>query len=251
MSMLTQQRHEEILRQLQEKGAVSVTELTVQLNASESTIRRDLLALDKMGKLHRVHGGATQTNRQFLLSEDNIEEKTSKMIEQKRLIAQYAAEQVQEGDFVFLDAGSTTLLMIDYLKPGVATFVTNGIVHARELAHRGLEVLILGGQLKAVTEAVVGIAAAQSLSNYNFSKAFIGTNGISTKYGYSTPDTDEAFLKSAAIDRSFVSYVLADSSKFGKVSTVSFGTLNSSAIITEHLPDQRYAEQTVIKVVGE
>ena len=58
------------------------------------------------------------------------------------------------------------------------------------------------------------------------------------------------FLKSAAIDRSFVSYVLADSSKFGKVSTVTFGTLNSSAIITDHLPDQRYAEQTVVKVVG-
>lgn len=251
MSMLTQQRHEEILRQLQEKGAVYVSELTEQLNASESTIRRDLLALDRMGKLQRVHGGATQTNRQFLFSEDNIEEKISKNIEEKRLIAQYAAEQIQPGDFVFLDAGTTTLLMIDYLEPGVATFVTNGIVHARELSTRGFEVYILGGELKAVTEAVVGIAAAQNLMNYNFSKAFIGTNGVSTKYGYTTPDTDEAFLKSAAVDRSFVSYVLADSSKFGKVSTVTFGTLNSSAIITDHLPDQRYAEQTVVKVVGE
>ena len=136
MSMLTQQRHEAILRQLQENGAVSVTELTEQLNTSESTIRRDLLALDRMGKLHRVHGGATQTNRQFLLSEDDIEEKISKNIDEKRLIARYAAEQVQPGDFVFLDAGTTTLLMLDYMKPGDATFVTNGIVHARELARR-------------------------------------------------------------------------------------------------------------------
>ena len=236
MSMLTQQRHEAILRQLQENGAVSVTELTEQLNTSESTIRRDLLALDRMGKLHRVHGGATQTNRQFLLSEDDIEEKISKNIDEKRLIAQYAAEQVQPGDFVFLDAGTTTLLMLDYM--------------ARELARRGFRAIILGGELKAVTEAVVGLAAAQNLNQYNFSKAFIGTNGVSAKYGYTTPDTDEAFLKSAAIDRSFVSYVLADSSKFGKVSTVTFGTLNSSAIITDHLPDQRYAEQTVVKVVG-
>ena len=116
---------------------------------------------------------------------------------------------------------------------------------------RGFRAIILGGELKAVTEAVVGLAAAQNLNQYNFSKAFIGTNGVSAKYGYTTPDTDEAFLKSAAIDRSFVSYVLADSSKFGKVSTVTFGTLNSSAIITDHLPDQRYAEQTVVKVVGE
>ena len=238
MAMLTQQRHEEILRRLQENGSVSVTELTALLDTSESTIRRDLLALDRMGKLHRVHGGATRSERQFLMSEDNIEEKIAKNIEQKKRIARY-------------DAGTTTLLMIDYLEPGDVTYVTNGIRHAKELARRGFKAYILGGELKTVTEAVVGLAAAQNLMTYNFSKAFLGTNGISTKFGYSTPDTDEAFLKSAAIDRSFVSYVVADSSKFGKVSTVSFGTLNSSAIITEYLPDPRYLEQTVIKVVGE
>ena len=251
MAMLTQQRHEEILRRLQANGSVSVTELTALLDTSESTIRRDLLALDRMGKLHRVHGGATRSERQFLMSEDNIEEKIAKNIEQKKRIARYAAEQIQPGDFVYLDAGTTTLLMIDYLEPGDVTYVTNGIRHAKELARRGFKAYILGGELKTVTEAVVGLAAAQNLMTYNFSKAFLGTNGISTKFGYSTPDTDEAFLKSAAIDRSFVSYVVADSSKFGKVSTVSFGTLNSSAIITEYLPDPRYLEQTVIKVVGE
>ena len=251
MAMLTQQRHEEILRRLQENGSVSVSELTELLETSESTIRRDLLALDRMGKLHRVHGGATRTERQFLMSEDNIEEKILRNIDQKKQIAAYAASQIQPGDFVYLDAGTTTLLMIDYLEPGEVTFVTNGIMHARELAKRGFRAYILGGELKTATEAVVGIAAAQNLMSYNFSKAFLGTNGISSKFGYSTPDTDEAFLKTAAIDRSFVSYVVADSSKFGKVSTVSFGTLNSSAIITEKLPDPRYLEQTVIKVVGE
>lgn len=251
MSMLTQQRHEEILRQLQERGSVSVTELTEQLNASESTIRRDLLALDRMGKLHRVHGGATQAERQFLFNEDNIVEKSLKNMEEKRIIAEYAAAQIQPGDFVFLDAGTTTLLMIEYLKPIDVTFVTNGIMHGRELVRRGFKTNILGGELKAATEAIVGLAAAQNLSNYNFSKAFIGTNGISSKYGYSTPDTDEAFLKTAAIDRSFVSYVVADSSKFGKVSNVTFGALNSSAIITEACPDPRYREETVVTVVGE
>lgn len=251
MSMLTQQRHEEILRRLQETGSVSVTELTEQLNASESTVRRDLLALDRMGKLHRVHGGATQTKRQFLMSEDAIEDKVQKNIEEKRRIAAFAAAQVQPGDFVYLDAGTTTLLMIDFLEPGDVTFVTNGIMHGRELARRGFKVYILGGEFKATTEAIVGLAAVKNLNTYNFSKAFIGTNGISSKYGYTTADTDEAFLKTAAIERSFVSYVVADSSKFGKVSTVTFGALNSSAIITEALPDQRYLEQTVIKVVGE
>lgn len=249
--MLTQQRHEAILKQLQEKGSVSVTELTEQLSASESTIRRDLLALDKLGKLHRVHGGATQTQRQFLSGEEDIVEKIRMHMEEKRCIAQYAAEQIQPGDFVYLDAGTTTLLMVEFLDGKEATFVTNGITLGRELSQRGHKVYVLGGELKAKTEAVVGLTAAQNLSSYNFSKAFLGTNGISTKFGYTTPDPDEAFLKSAAIDRSFVSYVLADSSKFGKVSTVTFGTLHGSAIITEALPDQKYLEQTVVRVVGE
>lgn len=251
MSMLTQQRHEEILRQLHEKGSVSVSELTDLLDASESTVRRDLLALDQMGKLHRVHGGATQTERQFLMNEDNIEDKIRKNIDQKTLIAEYAAAQIRPGDFVYLDAGTTTLLMIDFLQPMDVTFVTNGIMHGRELVRRGFRTYLLGGELKSATEAIVGLAAAQNLGSYNFSKAFLGTNGVSTKFGYTTADTDEAFLKSAAIDRSFVSYVLADASKFGKVSTVTFGALNNSAIITETAPEQRYLEQTVVTVVGE
>ena len=249
--MLTQQRHERILELLAERGSVSVAELTELTQSSESTIRRDLLTLDKMGKLHRVHGGATQTEREFLLSEDRMEDKVRKNMEQKQKIARYAAKQLIPGDFIYLDAGTTTLLMIDYITERDITIVTNGITHAKELARRGFKVYLLGGELKAVTEAVVGLSAAQNLNLYNFSKAFIGTNGISTKYGFSTPDTDEAFLKTAAIDRSFVSYVLADSSKFGKVSTVTFGALNNSAIITDDCPDQRYREQTVVTVVGE
>lgn len=251
MSKLAQERKAQILDILRDEGMVTVTELTEKLDTSESTVRRDLLELDKLGKLNRVHGGATLTDKQFVLSEDDIQEKIQKNVEQKRLIAEYAASQIKDDDFVYLDAGTTTLLMIDYIKAAHAQFVTNGIVHARNLVARGFKTYVLGGELKGITEAVVGITAENDLKHYNFSKAFIGANGIHTKAGFTTPDSDEAFLKTAAMNHSFVNYIVADYSKFGKVTTITFAQLEEAAIITDSLPDQIYMDHTVIKAVGE
>jgi DeoR family fructose operon transcriptional repressor len=91
--------------------------------------------------------------------------------------------------------------------------------------------------------------AAGNLQKYNFSKAFIGTNGVSEKCGFTTPDTDEAMLKAVAIERSFVSYVLCDSSKFQKVSAVSFGALDCACIICDECPDKSVMQKAVIKEV--
>lgn len=249
MSMLTQQRRDVILRILGEEGSVTVSELIDKLDSSESTIRRDLVALDKAGKLNKVHGGATSADRQYMQHEPDIEEKLKMNIAEKKMVAAYAAKQISDHDFVYLDAGTTTLLIIDYLNPSLdVSFVTNGIVHARELVKRGFKTFVLGGELKSTTEAVIGLAAVNNLNTYNFSKAFIGVNGISVKNGYTTPDTEEAFLKTAAIERSFVSYVVADSSKFGKVSTVTFASLDASAIITDAVPDSSFEDHTVISV---
>lgn len=247
--MITQKRREEILNFLSEKGSASVTELTEKLDCSESTIRRDLIALAKMGKLNKVHGGALLSDTEFIKQEDSIDTKLSKNTESKRRIAEYAASQIRDNDFIYLDAGSSTLMMVDYITAKNITVITNGIAHAKELVKKGIKVIILGGELKSSTEAIVGLTAAKNIHYYNFSKAFLGTNGITLKQGFSTPDPDEAFLKAAAIDRAFVSYILADSSKFGKVSTVSFAQLESSAIITDKLNDKEFNDKTVVKEV--
>ena len=250
MSRLAEERKAQILQILNEEGVVSVNELRERLDASESTVRRDLLELDRLGKLNRVHGGATLTDRQFVLNEADIEEKIRKNVNEKKAIAEFAAMQIQDGDFVYLDAGTTTLLMIDFITARDAQFVTNGIVHARNLAARGLRTHVLGGELKSSTEAVVGAEAVQALQNYNFSKAFLGTNGIHPKFGYTTPDSDEALLKTAAMERSFVKYIVSVYSKFGKVTTVTFAQLDEAAIITDQVPPQLYLDSTVVKAVG-
>lgn len=247
--MLTEERYAAILRILEEKKAVTVTELTQRIGTSESTVRRDLAALHELGRLVKVHGGATVLARDFAAREEDVPTKAGLCVEEKQRIARYAAGLVQNDDFVYLDAGTTTERMIDFLGNNRATFVTNGVVHAKRLVQRGLKAYVIGGQLKLSTEAIVGTEAVESLRRYNFSKCFLGVNGISVEAGLTTPDIEEARLKTAAADRSYVSFVLADHTKFGKVSAVTFFPLERSCVLTDRLPDRQYTEKTVVKEV--
>ena len=249
IKMLTQERRQKILDLVLQNGSASVTELSEKFETSESTIRRDLVALSKLGKLNKVHGGATVLSQQFVNNEDNNEQKFLKNINEKSLIAKYAAQQINDDDFVFLDAGTTTYLMIDYLENCKATFVTNGIAHSKRLAQAGCKVFVIGGEVKESTDAIIGLVAATNLQKYNFSKAFIGTNGVSEKQGFTTPDTDEAMLKAVAIEKSFVAYVLADNTKFGKVSAVTFAPIDAACIVCDRCDDEIIKERAVVKEV--
>ena len=250
LNMINQERKDYILKELAEKGSVSAAQLMKKLNVSESTIRRDLIELSNRGMINKVHGGATLKKTQYLSLEANVSEKETENTQEKKKISEYCASQIQDDDFVYLDAGTTTLFLIDYIKDDCkATFVTNGVSHAIKLLRRGFKVYVLGGELKKSTEAIVGLMASRSIHDFNFTKAFIGTNGVSESRGFTTPDTEEAYVKAAAIENSFVSYVIADSSKFGKIYSVRFATLDTACIITDKEPDEAYKDKTVIKVI--
>ena len=128
-AMLTEERHEKIMRLVNTSGAVSVQDLVSFLNISESTVRRDLLTLDREGRLRRVHGGATTLRDDSLYEADmeNLQDKYSIHMSEKRRIAQYAARLIHKEDFVYLDAGSTTEQLVEFLAGSEATFVTNSI----------------------------------------------------------------------------------------------------------------------------
>lgn len=247
--MLTEERFSAILERLQDKKAVTVAELTKLLETSESTIRRDLNTLHDMGKLKKVHGGATLCNEAYLTNEEDVPTKSQYYVTEKERIAKYAATLIDDEDFVYIDAGTTTEKLIDYMGETKATFVTNGIVHAKKLIQKGFKAYVVGGQLKLSTEAIVGAEALSNLKKYNFTKCFLGTNGITLDNGFSTPDVEEALIKIEAVNRTHKVFVLADHSKFGKQSSVSFANLDQAVIITDELTDERYKEQTVIKEV--
>lgn len=247
--MLSEERYQIILQLLQEKKAVSVTELTDVLGASESTIRRDLNTLAGMGKINKVHGGATAVEEKRSTGEENITEKLNKHMEEKLRIAKYAVNLINNDDFIFLDAGTTTGQMINVMPDTQAVFVTNGIDHAKRLTQKGYKAYLLGGELKISTEAMVGATAQDALRQYNFTKSFLGTNGIHEQYGFTTPDVREAMIKKEVMNRSFMRVILADSSKFGQISSVSFGNLSQACIVTEQLQNNKYGDYTVIREV--
>lgn len=246
--MLTEERQQRILKLLEEHSAITVTGLTELLDASESTIRRDLNALHKMGKLVKVHGGATSVDNKMASIEYDMTTKASIALLEKRKIAQYAASLIEKDDFVFVDAGSTTECMIEFINEQ-AEFVTNGLNHARKLAMKGYRVHVLGGEYKMSTEAIIGVEALRCLEQYHFTKAFMGVNGISLKSGYSTPDTQEAYVKKAVMGRAREVFVLADHSKFNMISRVQFAALEDAVILTDQMPDENYEEFTVVKEV--
>ena len=190
--MLTQQRHEIILKLLKEKGSITVTEVRDLLDTSESTVRRDITALDKEGKLEKVFGGAVEAGQKVTAHEYTVAQKNELNCDAKRKIAEYAASLIEPDDFVFLDAGTTTAHMIDFIRATSAVFVTNAVDHARRLASRGFKVILVGGELKSSTEAVVGNQAIRTIQEYHFTKGFFGTNGIDLKRGFTTPDQKEA-----------------------------------------------------------
>lgn len=233
--MLTEERYAKILSALEKLGSVTVQQLMAELDASESTIRRDLTALDAGGQLTKVHGGAISKSTAYSTRDDEVVHRKEQNRTSKLAIAQYAAGLIVPGDFVYIDAGTTTECMIDFITEKQVTFVTNAITHAKKLADRGCAVYILGGEFKAVTEAIVGEEAVVTLAKYNFTKGFWGANGVSRQKGFSTPEPKEAMVKRRSMENCRDCYVLADGSKWNQISSVTFAPFERATVITAGL----------------
>ncbi|MDQ0163380.1 DeoR/GlpR family DNA-binding transcription regulator [Aeribacillus alveayuensis] len=250
--MLTEERHQMILDLLKEKEIVKIQELVEATNASESTIRRDLTQLEKAKFLKRVHGGATKLKGK--LSEPDVKEKSLKNIEAKKAIAKFAAEMIEDEDCIYIDAGTTTLQLIDYLpNDKEIVVVTNGLTHIEPLLTRGIKTYLLGGYVKPRTGALIGRGAMSSIEQYRFDKCFLGVNGIHKELGFTTPDPDEAFIKSKALQLSREGFVLADESKFNEISFSKIANIQEATIITNQSDQDviaEYAAITDMKVVG-
>lgn len=246
--MITEQRHQLIIAELKQKGTVRVADLVEKFNSSESTIRRDLVQLEALNYLKRVHGGAVLVQNKFI--EKSFDDKSHQFVGEKDLIAQYAATLVEEGDSVYLDSGTTTYEMIKYLKDKNIVVVTNGLSHVEALIENNISCFVLGGKVKQKTKAVVGYEAISILNRYRFDKCFMGSNGVHSVHGFTTPDPEEAMIKESAIKASNNIFVLADESKFGEVSFTRFAQIEEATIITngaEHLT--QYQDKTTVKVV--
>lgn len=250
--MLTEKRQEEIVRLVQERESMTVAELKDILQASESTIRRDIVTLDKEGRLIKVFGGAIAVqSAQIVNQELSVMQKKELQTVEKQAIAQYAASLIEPDDCVYLDAGTTTGWMIEYIREPQATYITNAVDHAKSLAQKGFHVILIGGEMKGTTEAVVGAEAVVNIQKYHFSKGFFGTNGIDQKMGFTTPDINEALVKQSAVRNTQANhrYMLATGQKFGKICAVTFSGFDGTTILTEEMPEEPFWKNVTIKCV--
>lgn len=211
--MIFEKRIEIILNTLKNQRQVSNKILITKLGVSESTLRRDLDYLEKRGEIKRVHGGAVLSGLEF--EEKSYDKNAVSNIDSKIKIAKKASDEILNSKYIFLDAGTTTNLIIDYL-PKDCVVITNGIMHLKKLEENKINTIFLGGKVKSNTNVTVGEESLQNLLKYNFDLSFMGTNGFYHDE-FTTHDPNEALIKNTAIKRSRRSMMLMDTSKIGKV----------------------------------
>ena len=244
-SLFAPERRQAISQQAVVQGRVSVADLAGQFSVAPETIRRDLDVLERQGRIQRVHGGAIppigRNGR-----EAAVDDRRATRIEAKTAIARAAmAHLPQAHGSVLLDGGSTTgrlaAAMGTAAREGALapmTVVTNSPAAGVELAQApALEVLLLGGRLRRVTETVVGAQTNAALGSISADVAFLGANGISAVLGLTTPDAEEAAAKRLIAARSQRVIVLADSSKFDAEHLCTFADLEAiDVLITDTAP---------------
>lgn len=236
--MLKEERFVKIIESLNKKNTLKTEEIANILGVSMATARRDINELYESKKIKKIFGGAQAIrNVSYVTTEDNMDEKLKINTQEKLVIGEYAANLIKDNDLVYMDAGSSVEAMITHIKVKDiknVTFVTNSIYIAREISALKYKVFILPGEIKLSTDSIIGVLATQYLSRFNFAIGFFGVNGIHKDFGLTTPDINEAMVKEEAMKRCNKAYILADSSKFDKVSQVSFGENIEKEIITEY-----------------
>ncbi len=212
----SEQRRQRVLELLTDSGYESVQALSKVLGVSEMTVRRDLDHLEAKGLIRRTHGGAVSEMYSQIELDYRIRQKHNARA--KRQIASAAVGMIQDGEVIYLDAGTTVLAMAPLLIGRKAlTIVTPSIPLATELAEApGIETILLGGQMRRDLRAVVGHIAEECLASFRLDKAFLGAAGFDLKRGLTRASAGEIPLKKLAARLAQQVIVLADQTKLNK-----------------------------------
>jgi DeoR/GlpR family transcriptional regulator of sugar metabolism len=230
--MLVDERRHLIAEIVIAQGAATVPGLSERFGVSQVTIRSDLEALEKQGKLTRNRGGAVANRLARFIPA--FQESSSVNLEAKQAIARQAALLAQDDDWILLDAGSTTLLLAEELLGRRMTIATNSIYAINKLIESAdITLISLGGTLYKPVLSHVGSLAEAALDQLHFDRLFLGVNGF-TNRGPWLNNPSELGIKRAMIRQSGQVIALADSSKLGVESSVLISPLREiDALITD------------------
>jgi ribose transport system substrate-binding protein len=255
--MTTFERRQRILEILRDQPGIKVTALAQCLHVSEGTIRNDLSALEKEGLLRRVRGGAVLRQSHRFVS-PSFAARVRVNADAKQWIARRAADMVEDGDSILMDASSTVFAMVPHLE-GLRnlTVVTNGIEIALAMARSSHSVILVGGMVHSDGASVVGHLGEKILRDLHVKTAFMSCSGFSVDVGMTEIDIQEEQIKREMIRSTECVVALIDSSKLGKVDLTSFGSVDQiTHILTDSRLDPQFVDQlrqtdVILTVCGE
>lgn len=237
--MIAGERRALIITKIESNGLVDINELALELKVSEITIRRDLVALEKEGLLRRVHGGAVNSRGRSY--EPPLSLRSEQNRKAKQMIAQRAAELIDEGDCVAIDVGSTTSEVARHLvNRHNLTIITPSLSIACLLANQiGIRLILPGGIVRQGEASMIGEIAQKTFESFYVDKLILGVGGIDINAGLTEYNWDDAMVKKAMIKSAKRILVVADASKFNTVAFASVAKLSEiHQLITDQPPPE-------------
>ncbi len=222
------------------RGTVSIDELCEAFGVSKNTIRRDLGELETRGRIAKVYGGVMSVPPP---EPGPAREPRGGSPANKLLIGRLAAEEVADGDVIFIDSGTTALKLLRYLvSKKKVTVISHSLSALSEASkYSNLSIISLGGVYNSVTDSFVGLSTIEAFSSMRVAKAFMGTAGITPEAGMTGSTFLEAELKRAAVRHAEYAFCLADSTKFDREGVATYCQFEDlEALITDSEPPKEY-----------
>ncbi|MCH3965787.1 MAG: DeoR/GlpR family DNA-binding transcription regulator [Clostridium sp.] len=234
-------RIQKIEEYILDNNTVTLDKLADVFNVSKNTIRRDINELVEKGTIKKVYGGVSVNSNPLV----PFDKRQIKNIYSKSLIAEEAAKLIEDGDIIFVDSGTTTLNLADFLKDKKnITIITNNLNFINKcIKYNNLNIISTGGSLVRKTNSLVGTDTLNMIKKYNINKAFMASTGISLASGVTNGSPQECEIKKLVVSKSNLVYVLIDHSKFGISSLMTYCSMEDiDYLITDKKPPEEYIQ---------
>ena len=234
-------RIDEMQKYILQNTSVTIDKLCEEFGVSKNTIRRDIDELCASGIIKKVYGGVTA----IVKAPTSFEERGNENSDQKHRIGKAAAKLVKKDDSIFIDSGTTTFQMVPYLSEcgGINVFTNNIKAVFAAYPIESIHLYSLPGTLNPKTNSLIGADTTKAIEKYNINKAFLASTGLTFESGVTNSEQMEYDIKRAVIEKSTKTYLLIDSTKFGKVSLITFASIGDfDAVITDKMPAQEYVD---------
>lgn len=213
-------------------GHVTIDELCDRFQVSKNTIRRDLNRLVEKGGVSKVYGGVSSLKK----ASPSFESRITEQDELKRKIAQKAVSLIHDNDTVFIDSGTTTRHLVDFLDNRKnLTIITNNLdVLNQSIDQDNWRILLLGNTYSPKTRSFINVENWAFFDRLNINVAFISAVGLSIEHGATNSENQESEIKRRMVKKSAKNFLLIDSTKFDKTSLLTFGNIqNFDSLVTD------------------